>query len=88
MPYNVMNIVMGLTKISFKDYAIGTTAIATHIFFNAVIGISISDLTDLFHGNYKDNELYIWLMMIGTIVTIGAFILFCMILNKQLSEIV
>ena len=77
-----MNVVMGFTKISFKDYAVGTTAIATHIFFNALIGISISDLTNLFHGSYKDNELYIWSMIFGTIVTIGAFILVCMILNK------
>lgn len=76
-PFNLLNYALGLTKISLKDYVIGTTGIVPGTIMYVYLGSLIGDVATLGTGEAPSNPVISWIIKIlifVTVVTISLYI--------------
>ncbi|MGC1307120.1 MAG: TVP38/TMEM64 family protein [Phormidesmis sp.] len=86
-PFNLLNYALGLTKVSLKDYVIGTTGIIPGTIMYVYLGSLIGDLAMLGSGEAPSNPVISWIIKILIFVTIVAISLYiAKIARKALKE--
>jgi uncharacterized membrane protein YdjX (TVP38/TMEM64 family) len=76
-PFNLLNYALGLTQISLKDYALGTTGILPGTIMYVYLGSLISDIATLGTGEAPSNAIISWIikfLIFGTVVAITLYI--------------
>ncbi len=86
-PFNVLNYALGLTKVSLRDYVLGTTGIIPGTIMYVYLGSLIGDVAMLGTGNTPANPIIDWTIKILIFVTIVAISLYiAKIAKKALNE--
>ena len=88
-PFNLLNYALGLTKVSLKDYVIGTTGIIPGTIMYVYLGSLIGDITMLGTGEAPANPVISWIIKILIFVTVVAISLYvAKIARKALKDAV
>ncbi len=88
-PFNLLNYALGLTKVSLKDYVLGTTGIIPGTVMYVYLGSLIGDIAMLGSGETPSNPIISWIIRILIFVTVVAITLYISkIAKKALSEAV
>lgn len=86
-PFNLLNYALGLTKVTLKDYVLGTTGIIPGTIMYVYLGSLIGDLATLGTGEAPANPIIDWTIRILIFVTIVAISLYiAKIAKKALNE--
>ena len=86
-PFNLLNYALGLTKVTLKDYVLGTTGIIPGTIMYVYLGSLIGDLAMLGSGEAPSNPVISWIIRILIFVTIVAISLYIgKIAKKALNE--
>lgn len=88
-PFNLLNYALGLTKVSLKDYALGTTGIIPGTIMYVYLGSLIGDIAMLGAGETPSNPIIDWtikILIFATIVAISLYV--AKIAKKALNEAV
>ena len=86
-PFNLLNYALGLTKVSLRDYVIGTTGIIPGTIMYVYLGSLIGDVAMLGTGEAPANPFIDWTIKILIFVTIVAISLYiAKIAKKVLNE--
>lgn len=86
LPYTVLNYALGVTRISTRDYIIGTTFILPGTLVYAYYGTVIGKLTGLSAGVHRGPAFYV-LMAAGVIATVAVIVVITRLAKKQLREV-
>ncbi|MGB3296723.1 MAG: TVP38/TMEM64 family protein [Phormidesmis sp.] len=88
-PFNLLNYALGLTKVSLKDYIIGTTGIIPGTIMYVYLGSLIGDIATLGTGETPSNPTVSWIIKILIFVTVVVISLYiAKIARKALKEAV
>ena len=88
-PFNLLNYALGLTKVSLKDYVLGTTGIIPGTIMYVYLGSLIGDIAMLGAGETPSNPVISWIIRILIFVTVVAISLYiAKIARKALKEAV
>ena len=88
-PFNLLNYALGLTRVSLKDYILGTTGIIPGTIMYVYLGSLVSDLAMLGTGDAPTNPIIDWTIKILIFVTVVAITLYITkIARKALKEAV
>lgn len=82
-PFNLLNYALGLTKVSLKDYVIGTTGIIPGTIMYVYLGSLIGDIAMLGSGDAPSNPVISWIIKILIFVTIVAISLYIAKIAKK-----
>ena len=86
-PFNLLNYALGLTKVSLRDYVIGTTGIIPGTIMYVYLGSLIGDVAMLGTGDAPANPIIDWTIKILIFVTIVAISLYiAKIAKKALND--
>ncbi|MGF1460721.1 MAG: TVP38/TMEM64 family protein [Leptolyngbyaceae cyanobacterium] len=86
-PFNLLNYALGLTKISLKDYILGTTGIIPGTIMYVYLGSLAGDLATLGAGETPSNPVIQWTIYILAFITIVAITFYITrIARKALRE--
>lgn len=86
-PFNLLNYALGLTKVSLRDYVLGTTGIIPGTIMYVYLGSLIGDLTMLGTGEAPSNPIISWIIKILIFVTVVAISLYiAKIAKKALND--
>lgn len=75
-PFNLLNYALGLTKVTLKDYVLGTTGIIPGTIMYVYLGSLVGDLAMLGTGEAPSNPIISWIIRILIFVTIVAITLY------------
>ena len=85
LPYTVLNYALGVTRISARDYVIGTAAILPGTLVYTYYGTVVADLTGLTSSVHRGFAFYV--LMVATIVaTVAVIVVITRLANRQLGE--
>ena len=88
-PFNLLNYALGLTKVSLKDYVLGTTGIIPGTIMYVYLGSLIGDIAMLGAGEAPSNPVISWIIRVLIFVTVVAISLYiAKIARKALKEAV
>lgn len=88
-PFNLLNYALGLTKVTLKDYVLGTTGIIPGTIMYVYLGSLIGDIAMLGTGETPSNPVIDWIIKILIFVTVVAITLYITkIARKALKEAV
>ena len=82
-PFNLLNYALGLTKVSLKDYIIGTTGIIPGTIMYVYLGSLIGDIAMLGSGETPSNPVISWIIKILILVTVVAISLYIAKIAKK-----
>ncbi len=82
-PFNLLNYALGLTKVSLRDYVIGTTGIIPGTIMYVYLGSLIGDVAMLGTGEAPSNPVIDWTIKILIFVTIVAISLYIAKIAKK-----
>ncbi len=82
-PFNLLNYALGLTKVSLRDYVIGTTGIIPGTIMYVYLGYLIGDVAMLGTGEAPSNPIIDWTIKILIFVTIVAISLYIAKIAKK-----
>ena len=86
-PFNLLNYALGLTKVSFRDYVLGTTGIIPGTIMYVYLGSLIGDVAMLGTGEAPANPIIDWTIKILIFVTVVAISLYiAKIAKKALND--
>jgi uncharacterized membrane protein YdjX (TVP38/TMEM64 family) len=86
-PFNLLNYALGLTKVSLKDYILGTTGILPGTIMYVYLGSLAGNLAMLGSGQAPSNPGVVWaIRLIGFIATVAVTIYVTQIARKALRE--
>lgn len=88
-PFNLLNYALGLTKVTLKDYVLGTTGIIPGTVMYVYLGSLIGDIAMLGTGDAPSSPVVDWIIKILIFVTVVAITLYITkIARKALKEAV
>jgi uncharacterized membrane protein YdjX (TVP38/TMEM64 family) len=86
-PFNLLNYALGLTKISLKDYVLGTTGIIPGTIMYVYLGSLAGNLAMLGAGGAPTNPIITWIIrIVALIATIAVTAYVTRIASKALKE--
>lgn len=90
VPFNAFNYIMGVTSVSFKDYAIGGVGMIPGTIVYVFVGTTIGNISDAAQGNFEGGTATLILLIVGTILAFAAIVYITIVvrryLRKQLAE--
>ncbi len=88
-PFNLLNYALGLTKVSLKDYVLGTTGIIPGTIMYVYLGSLAGSLATLGSGESPSNPTITWaIRIIGFIATVAVTVYVTKVARKALQEAV
>lgn len=86
-PFNLLNYIMGLTRISLRDYVLGTTGILPGTIMYVYLGSLAGSLATLGTGEAPSNPTITWtIRIVGLIATIAVTVYVTKLARKALSS--
>lgn len=86
-PFNLLNYALGLTKVSLKDYVLGTTGIIPGTIMYVYLGSLAGNLATLGAGEAPSNPVITWIIQIlAFVATVGVTVFVTRIARKALQE--
>ena len=86
-PFNLLNYALGLTKVSFKDYVLGTTGILPGTIMYVYLGSLAGNLATLGAGDTPSNPVITWtIRIIAFVATVAVTLYVTRVARKALSE--
>ncbi|MEO1093511.1 MAG: TVP38/TMEM64 family protein [Cyanobacteria bacterium J06638_28] len=86
-PFNLLNYALGLTKVSLKDYFLGTTGIIPGTIMYVYLGSLAGNLATLGAGEAPSNPVITWIIQIlAFVATVGVTVFVTRIARKALQE--
>ena len=90
IPFNAFNYVMGVTAVTFKDYAIGGVGMIPGTIVYVFVGTTIGNIADAASGEFEGGTATLVLLIVGTVLAFVAIVYITIVvkryLNKQLAE--
>lgn len=86
LPYTVLNYALGVTRISARDYIIGTTFILPGTLVYTYYGTVVANLTGLTSGVHRGVAFY-GLMAAGVVATVAVIVVITRLATRQLGEL-
>lgn len=86
LPYTVLNYALGVTRISARDYVIGTTFILPGTLVYTYYGTVVANLTGLTSEVHRGVAFY-GLMAAGVVATVAVIVVITRLANRQLGEL-
>ncbi|MEM8807720.1 MAG: TVP38/TMEM64 family protein [Cyanobacteria bacterium P01_G01_bin.38] len=88
-PFNLLNYALGLTKVSLKDYVLGTVGILPGTIMYVYLGSLAGNLAMLGSGDAPSNPGVVWaIRIIGFIATVAVTVYVTKVARKALKEAV
>lgn len=88
-PFNLLNYGLGLTKVSLKDYVLGTTGILPGTIMYVYLGSLAGNLAALGTGEAPSNPAITWaIRIIGFVATVAVTVYVTRVARKALKEAV
>ena len=88
-PFNLLNYALGLTKVTLRDYVLGTTGIIPGTIMYVYLGSLVGDLAMLGTGDAPSNPVISWIIRLLIFFTVVAITLYITkIARKALKEAV
>ncbi|MGI8548042.1 MAG: TVP38/TMEM64 family protein [Gemmatimonadaceae bacterium] len=84
LPYTVLNYALGTTRISTRDYVIGTIAILPGTLVYTYYGTVVANLTGLTSGMHRGIALYL-LVAAGVVATVAVIVIITRIAKRELG---
>ena len=83
IPYNSYNYVLGITSVTFRDFALGNLFMLPGSMFYVYVGTSISNVSDAVSGEYEYGPEFIAFLVVGTFSScaVGVYIT-CVVRHK------
>lgn len=86
-PFNLLNYALGLTKVSLKDYVLGTTGILPGTIMYVYLGSLAGNLATLGAGETPSNPVITWtIRIIAFVATVAVTLYVTRIARRALSE--
>lgn len=86
-PFNLLNYALGLTKVSLKDYVLGTTGILPGTIMYVYLGSLAGNLATLGSGEAPSNPTVTWaIRIIGFIATVAVTVYVTRVAQKALND--
>lgn len=86
-PFNLLNYALGLTKVSLKDYILGTTGIIPGTIMYVYLGSLAGNLATLGAGETPSNPTVTWtIRILAFVATVGVTVYVTRIARKALRE--
>ena len=74
IPFTAMNYVMGITAVTFFDYAVGGLGMIPGTIVYVFVGTTIGSITDAASGNYDSGTAGLILLIVGSILACVAIV--------------
>lgn len=87
VPFSGSNYVLGMTRVSLKDYIIGSLFMLPNTAIIVVIGCSFEDLATIFSGQYKGSGLYAFLIVFSVLVAIALLIIIIIYTRREFRRL-
>ena len=86
-PFNLLNYALGLTKVSLKDYVLGTTGIIPGTIMYVYLGSLAGNLATLGAGETPSNPTITWtIRIVAFIATVAVTVYVTRIARKALKD--
>ena len=85
MPFNATNYAMGLTAITFWDFALGGFGMIPVMTVDIFVGTTLGSLTEVINGDYKGGIASLILLIVGCILAIVAIVWISLVVKKYLK---
>lgn len=86
IPYNSYNYVLGITSVTFKDFALGNLFMLPGTCFYVYVGTSIHSVSDAVSGEYEYGPEFMAFLIIGTTMSFVVGIYITCIVRKKLKQ--
>ena len=88
MPFNAFNYIMGVTGVSFGEYAIGGVGMLPGTIVYVFVGTTVGSLTDLVKGDADSGVLGLILLIVGSALACFLIIFVSIKVKGYLTEAV
>lgn len=85
VPFSYFNYAMGITAVSFFDYAVGGLGMIPGTVTYVFVGTTIGSITDVATGNYDAGWAGITLLIVGSVLACAAIIYVSVIVKRYLN---
>jgi uncharacterized membrane protein YdjX (TVP38/TMEM64 family) len=87
VPYNVLNYALGLTRVRFRDYILGSVGMLPGAFVYAYVGNLAGDVAAAAAGRGTPDGPQLWILVPGLLVTLAAVLLLSRYATHELERI-
>ena len=88
VPFGVFNYIMGITAVSFFDYAVGGLGMLPGTLVYVFVGTTIGSIQDAAEGNYDAGPAGLALLIVGCILACVAIIYVSIVVKRYLNAAV
>ena len=86
VPFNAFNYLMGVTAVSFWDYAIGGLGMLPGTMVYVFVGTTLGSITQAATGDYSGGPAVIILLIVGSILACAAIIWVSIVVKRYLNQ--
>jgi uncharacterized membrane protein YdjX (TVP38/TMEM64 family) len=85
IPFIVLNYLLALTKISVRDYCLGTIGILPMLFVFVLVGTTVTNIQNAAHGDYEGGVGMFIFMGVMTILGCAGFVYMTVTVSKYMK---
>ena len=89
LPFELSNYVLGMTRVTFRDYFIGSLALLPNLVVLVIVGANVTDIGSILKGTYHGSTLSKVLAIMSVVVAIvlmGIIIVFARNELRRITE--
>lgn len=86
IPFNAFNYIMGVTSVSFKNYAIGGFGMIPGTIVYVFVGTTIGNISAAASGDFEGGTATLVLLIVGTVLAFAAIIYITIVVKKYLNK--
>ena len=86
IPFNAFNYIMGVTSVSFKNYAIGGLGMIPGTIVYVFVGTTIGNISAAASGDFEGGTATLVLLIVGTVLAFAAIIYITIVVKKYLNK--
>lgn len=86
IPFNAFNYVMGVTAVTFKDYAIGGVGMIPGTIVYVFVGTTIGNIADAASGEFEGGTVTLVLLIVGTVLAFAAIVYITIVVKRYLNK--
>ena len=86
IPFNMVNMVLGTSSVTLRDFLVGSLCILPNCAFNVYLGTTIRNIEDAINGTYEFDTFEIVLLVCGFVLGLVIMAIMAAVIYRQLQK--